>query len=104
MDFELTPEQEAIRDTVCRFARAELEPVAASLDRDGDRAMFLGNLRKRAALGMMGLTISEELGGVGAGTVAFSVALTEIARACASTAVTVSVNNLVCEVRAAVGS
>jgi alkylation response protein AidB-like acyl-CoA dehydrogenase len=104
MDFELTTEQEAIRDTVRRFARAELEPVAASLDRDGDRAVFLGNLKKLATLGMMGLTVSDELGGVGAGTVAFSVALTEIARACASTAVTVSVNNLVCEVIAAVGS
>jgi alkylation response protein AidB-like acyl-CoA dehydrogenase len=104
MDFELTTEQEAIRDTVRRFARAELEPVAASLDRDGDRAVFLGNLKKLATLGMMGLMVSDELGGVGAGTVAFSVALTEIARACASTAVTVSVNNLVCEVIAAVGS
>ncbi len=104
MDFELTAEQEAIRDTVRKFARAELEPVAASLDRDGDRAVFLGNLKKLATLGMMGLTVSEEFGGVGAGTVAFSVALTEIARACASTAVTVSVNNLVCEVIGAVGS
>ncbi len=104
MDLELTAEQEAIRDTVRRFARAELEPVAASLDRDGDRAVFLGNLKKLATLGMMGLTVPDELGGVGAGTVAFSVALTEIARACASTAVTVSVNNLVCEVIGAVGS
>jgi alkylation response protein AidB-like acyl-CoA dehydrogenase len=104
MDLELTGEQRAIQDTVRRFARAELEPVAASLDRDGDRSVFLGNLKKLADLGMMGLTVSEEFGGVGAGTVAFAVALTEIARACASTAVTVSVNNLVCEVIGAVGS
>ena len=104
MDFQLTTEQRAIQDTVRKFASAELAPVAASLDRDGDRSVFLGNLKKLAALGMMGLTVSEEFGGVGAGTVAFSVALTEIARACASTAVTVSVNNLVCEVIAAVGS
>ncbi len=104
MDLELTGEQRAIQETVRRFARAELEPVAASLDRDGDRSVFLGNLKKLAGLGMMGLTVSEELGGVGAGTVAFSLALTEIARACASTAVTVSVNNLVCEVIGAFGS
>ncbi len=104
MDFELTAEQKSIQDTVRKFARAELDPVAASLDRDGDRSVFLGNLKKLAALGLMGLTVSEEYGGVGAGTVAFSVALTEIARACASTAVTVSVNNLVCEVIEAVGS
>ncbi len=104
MDLELTEEQRQIQETVRRFARAELDPVAASLDRDGDRSVFLGNLEKLAELGMMGLTVSEEFGGVGAGTVAFSVALTEIARACASTAVTVSVNNLVCEVIGAVGS
>jgi alkylation response protein AidB-like acyl-CoA dehydrogenase len=48
--------------------------------------------------------VAEEYGGVGAGTVAFSAALTEVARACASTAVTLSVNNLVCEVIGAVGS
>ena len=104
MDFELTAEQKAIQDTVRKFARAELDPVAASLDREGDRSVFLGNLKKLATLGMMGLTASEEYGGVQAGTVAFSVAMTEIARACASTAVTVSVNNLVCEVIEAVGS
>jgi alkylation response protein AidB-like acyl-CoA dehydrogenase len=104
MDFELTAEQKAIQDTVRKFSRAELDSVAASLDREGDRSVFLGNLKKLAALGIMGLTVSEEHGGVQAGTVAFSVALTEIARACASTAVTVSVNNLVCEVIEAVGS
>jgi alkylation response protein AidB-like acyl-CoA dehydrogenase len=104
MDFELTEEQKSIQDTVRKFAHIELEPVAASLDRSSDRSVFLDNLKKLAALGMMGLTVSEEYGGVGAGTVAFSVALTEIARACASTAVTVSVNNLVCEVIEAVGS
>ncbi len=52
----------------------------------------------------MGLNIKDEYGGAQAGMVAFSVAITEIARACASTAVTVSVNNLVCDVIQAVGS
>ena len=45
-----------------------------------------------------------EISGAEAGVVAFSVAMTEIARACASTAVTVSVNNMVCEVIQALGS
>jgi alkylation response protein AidB-like acyl-CoA dehydrogenase len=52
----------------------------------------------------MGLNIRDEYGGAEAGVVAFSVALTELARACASTAVTVSVNNMVCEVIQALGS
>ena len=66
--------------------------------------MFLDNLRKLAQLGFMGLNVKAEYGGSEAGVIAFSVALTEIARACASTAVTVSVNNMVCEVIQAVGS
>ena len=104
MDLELSAEQKLIQETARRFARSELDPVAARLDRVEDRETFLSNLKKLAGLGFMGLTVSEEYGGVQAGTVAFSVALTEIARACASTAVTVSVNNLVCEVIAGVGS
>jgi alkylation response protein AidB-like acyl-CoA dehydrogenase len=104
MDLELSAEQKLIQETARRFARSELAPVAARLDRTDDRDAFLGNLKKLASLGFMGLTVAEEYGGVQAGTLAFSVALTEIARACASTAVTVSVNNLVCEVIQAVGS
>jgi alkylation response protein AidB-like acyl-CoA dehydrogenase len=104
MDFELSAEQQLIQETARRFARAELDPVAARLDQEGGRDIFLANLKKLAGLGFMGLTVAEEYGGVEAGTVAFSAALTEVARACASTAVTLSVNNLVCEVIGAVGS
>ncbi|ABQ27208.1 acyl-CoA dehydrogenase family protein [Geotalea uraniireducens] len=104
MYLELTEEQKLIQETARDFARAELEPVAARLDREGDRPAFLNNLRKLAELGFMGLNVKEEYCGAAAGTVAFSVAMTEIARACASTAVTVSVNNMICEVIQAVGS
>jgi alkylation response protein AidB-like acyl-CoA dehydrogenase len=104
MYLELNEEQKLIRDTARAFARAELEPVAALLDQAGDQEAFLGNLKKLAELGFMGLNIKDEYGGSQAGMVAFSVAITEIARACASTAVTVSVNNLVCDVIQAVGS
>jgi alkylation response protein AidB-like acyl-CoA dehydrogenase len=52
----------------------------------------------------MGLNVRLEYGGAQAGAVAFSVTVTEVARACASTAVTVSVNNMVCELIQAVGS
>ena len=104
MDLELNEEQKLIQETARKFARGELEPVAARLDREDDREAFLGNLKKLAEMGFMGLNIKDEYGGAQAGMVAFSVAITEIARACASTAVTVSVNNLVCEVIQAVGS
>ena len=104
MYLDLTEEQKLIQDTARDFALAELEPVAAELDSGGDDTVFYENLRKLAELGFMGLNVKDEYGGSEAGVVAFSVAMTEIARACASTAVTVSVNNMVCEVIQALGS
>ncbi|MDR2550796.1 MAG: acyl-CoA dehydrogenase family protein [Desulfobulbus sp.] len=104
MNLDLTEEQKLIQDTARDFAKAELEPVAARLDQEKDRETLLANLKKLAELGFMGLNIKEEYGGSEAGVVAFSVAMTEIARACASTAVTVSVNNMVCEVIQAIGT
>jgi len=104
MFVELTEEQKLIQDTARDFAKAELEPLADELDRTKNRDLLLGNLKKLAELGFMGLNVKEEYGGADAGTVAFSVVMTEISRACASTAVTVSVNNMVCEVIQAVGS
>jgi alkylation response protein AidB-like acyl-CoA dehydrogenase len=104
MNLELNEEQKLIQETARAFAMAELEPIAARLDQVDDQPAFLGNLKKLAGLGFMGINIKEEYGGAQAGLVAFSVAITELARACASTAVTVSVNNLVCEVIQAVGS
>ncbi len=104
MILELTEEQKLIQDTARDFARSELEPVAAQLDRGDDRAPLLANLKKLAELGFMGLNVKEQYGGSEAGVIAFSVAITEIARACSSTAVTLSVNNMVCEVIQAVGN
>jgi len=104
MHLELTEEQKLIQDTAREFARAELEPVAAALDGSDDRGAMLANLKKLAELGFMGLNVKDCYGGSEAGVIAFSLAMTEIARACASTAVTVSVNNMVCEVIQVLGS
>ena len=104
MFLDLTEEQKLIQDTARDFAKGELEPVAAQLDQGCDRGLLLANLKKLAGLGFMGLNVKEQYGGTEAGVVAFSVAITEIARACASTAVTLSVNNMVCEVIQAVGN
>ena len=104
MNLDLTEEQKLIQDTARDFARTELAPVAAELDRSEDNPAFFANLKKLAELGFMGLNIRDEFGGAEAGAIAFSVAITEIARACASTAVTVSVNNMVNEVIQALGT
>ncbi|WP_281555903.1 acyl-CoA dehydrogenase family protein [Thalassomonas sp. RHCl1] len=104
MDLSLSEEQVMIQDMARKFADSELAPVAADLDAGNDQQLFQENLAKLAELGFMGLNISSEYGGVEAGSVAFSLAITELARACASTAVTTSVTNMVAEVIQAVGN
>lgn len=104
MYLQLTEEQKLIQETAGEFASAVLEPVAAALDRGEGDDIFYENLGRLAELGFMGLNIEEKYGGCEAGVIAFSVAITEIAKACASTAVTVSVNNMVCELIQCLGS
>ena len=104
MNLSLTEEQMMIQDMAKKFAESELAPVAAELDETQDQTLFLKNLAQLTELGFMGLNIKAEYGGVEAGSVAFSLAITEIARACASTAVTTSVTNMVAEVIQAVGN
>jgi len=104
MDLALNENQSMIQDLAKKFAVTELEPVADKLMAEGGREIFLANLKKLAELGFMGLNIDAEHGGSEAGTVAFSLAITEIAKACASTAVTMSVNNMVAEVIQTVAS
>lgn len=104
MDFEATEEQALIQDLARRFAQNELVPVAARVEAREERPLFLANLKALAELGFMGLNVSSDYGGTEAGVVAFSLAMTEIARGCASTAVTMSVTNMVGEVIQAAAS
>ncbi|MEH6443364.1 MAG: acyl-CoA dehydrogenase family protein [Oceanospirillaceae bacterium] len=104
MDLSFSEDQLMIKEVASKFALSELAPIAAKLDEEGDQAAFLSNLKQLAELGFMGLNIDEKYGGSEAGTVAFSVAITEIARACAATAVTTSVTNMVAEVIQSVAS
>ncbi len=92
MSFQLTSEQEMIRLMARDFARKELEPFAGKWDRE--KTFPAGAIKKMGGLGLMGMMIPAEYGGAGAGAVSYSLALQEIAYACASTAVTMSVTNL----------
>lgn len=96
MDFRPTDEQKMIQETARDFAEKELKPRAAEIDAAG--AYPLPVLKAMAALGLMGMNIPAESGGAQTGAVALSLALTEIGKACASTAVTMSVTNMVAEV------
>ncbi len=108
MNLSLTEEQAMIQEMAKKFAETELEPIASVLDQQLDEKsneiQFLNNLHKLSELGFMGLNIKAEYGGVEAGSIAFSLAITELAKACASTAVTTSVTNMVAEVIQAVGN
>ncbi|MCW8885928.1 MAG: acyl-CoA dehydrogenase family protein [Motiliproteus sp.] len=104
MDLSLTEEQALIQDTARRFAESELAPQAEALDQTKDREIIKSHCKQLAELGFMGLNVSGEYGGTEAGPVAFSLAITELAKACASTAVTVSVTNMVAEVIQAMGT
>jgi butyryl-CoA dehydrogenase len=104
MLFELTEEEKLIQAAAVRFAKHQLEPVAAELDRTKDREILLANLKKLADLGFMGVNIRAEYGGTDSNSVALSLVLTELGRACASTAVTTSVTNLVAEAIQSMGS
>jgi butyryl-CoA dehydrogenase len=92
MAFELSSEQEMIRLMARDFARKELEPAATQWDRQG--IFPLEALKKMGTLGLLGMMVSPALGGSGAGAVAYSLALQEIAYSCASSAVSMSVANL----------
>ncbi len=96
MLFKLTDEQRMIRAMVREFARKEVAPTAMA--RDKSKAFPDENLKKMGELGFLGMMIPPQYGGEGADTVSYVLALSEIAYACAATAVVMSVHNsIVCE-------
>jgi alkylation response protein AidB-like acyl-CoA dehydrogenase len=102
MNFFLTEEQRMAQQMASDFAEKELKPRAAEVDSTGRLSLSL--LKAMAGLGMMGMNIPAEYGGSQSGVVSYSLAMTEIAKGCPSTAVTMAVTNMVAEVIAAFGS
>ncbi|HVN69662.1 MAG TPA: acyl-CoA dehydrogenase family protein [Candidatus Binatia bacterium] len=88
MDFDLTDEQRAIQGLAREFARDEVRPRAEEMDRNESFPYEL--VAKMAELGFMGLPFPEEYGGAGGDTVSYALAVMEIARADASTAITMA--------------
>ena len=101
MDFELNDTQQLVQRTAREYAAKAIAPDAAAIDREGrfPREILAG----LAELGLMAVNVPEELGGAGAGAVSYALAMQEVARACASTAVTMAVTNMVGEVIARFG-
>jgi alkylation response protein AidB-like acyl-CoA dehydrogenase len=91
MNFDPTPEHELVRRTVREFAESRIAPVAAELDREHRFPYEL--VAELAELGLMGMTIPEELGGGGADTISYAIAVEELARIDSSVAITVAAHH-----------
>ena len=94
LDFQLGSDIDALRDTVREFAQAEIAPRAAEIDRSDQFPMDLWP--KMGALGVLGVTVSEEYGGVGMGYLAHMVAMEEISRASASVGLSYGAHSNLC--------
>src|SRR5690242_9247490 len=95
MDLNLSDEQQAARETAREFAEKKLMPRAA--ENDAEERFPEDAVRELGELGLLGMMIPESHGGAGLDPVSYALAIMEIARADASTAVILSVNNLVAE-------
>ena len=92
MDFALSPEQEAFRETAREFARSEWLPHAPGWD---EREEFpAAALRAAAALGFAAIYCGEAHGGSGLGRLDAALIFEELAAACASTAAYLSIHNM----------
>ena len=94
VDFALTQEQELLRQELRRFGEERIRPGVA--ERDAKREFPLEIFRQLGEMGLLGCFVPERWGGAGFDLVSYAVAIEEIARACPSVAVTVSVTNSVC--------
>lgn len=94
MEFDLTEDQQMVQASVREFATREIAPRAHEYD---EQSKFPHEqIKGLAELGLLGMIIPEEWGGAGFDTVAYAVALEEIAKADASVCVIVGVTNSVC--------
>ena len=95
MDFNLTSEQQLIKQTAADFSKEEL--LQGAVDRDKNKIWPKDQISKMANLGFMGMMVEEKWGGSGLDTISYCIAMEEISKVDASAGVIMSVNNsLVC--------
>ena len=94
MDFGLGETANAIRDTTARFAAERIAPLAAEIDLSNTfpRALW----PEMGALGLHGITVEEEFGGLGLGYLEHVVAMEEISRASASIGLSYGAHSNLC--------
>src|SRR5688572_15912866 len=93
--WDLSDEQRMIREMVREFAVEKVEPRASEIDRN--QRFPTETFAEMAEMGLMGLPVPEEYGGGGADYLAYAIAIEELARVCASTALGLAAHtSLVC--------
>jgi alkylation response protein AidB-like acyl-CoA dehydrogenase len=96
LTYELTQEQQILRETIRDFAQSEILPLAAKID--WERRIPNELLGKLPRLGLFGITVPSEFGGVGADLLSFVVAIEEVSKASGSLGASLSFHNaVVCE-------
>ena len=93
-DFQLGESADMIREATSRFARERIEPLAAAIDREDRFPVELWP--EMGALGLHGITVEEELGGLGLGYLEHCVAVEEISRASASVGLSYGAHSNLC--------
>ena len=93
MDFELSEQQRAIKDTARAFAHDEMMPLARQWDEE--EVFPADTLRRAAALGFGGIYVSADLGGSALSRLDAALIFEELAQGCPSTAAYVSIHNMV---------
>ncbi|MCF8296996.1 MAG: acyl-CoA dehydrogenase family protein [Saprospiraceae bacterium] len=91
MDFNITEEQQFIRESVRDFAEREIKPLAKELDEKQEFSTEL--TKKMGEIGLFGMIVSEEYGGQGLDYISYIIAVEELARVDASQAATVAAHN-----------
>ncbi len=94
LNFGLGEDIEALQDLACKFSQERIAPIAAEIDKSDE---FPSHLWKEMGdLGLLGITVPEEFGGVDMGYLAHTVALEEISRASASVGLSYGAHSNLC--------
>ena len=94
LDFGLGETAEMIRDTVRRFTSEEIAPIAAEIDATNKFPRHLWP--QMGALGLHGITVEEEAGGLGMGYLEHAIAMEEVSRGSASVGLSYGAHSNLC--------